>query len=91
MPYIGCMSTRPKSSKPVVVPGNKDLDLIVQIAGGASIKDVAKRLKKAGHFVERELPISGLIGVKGAEADVERIGRMPGVKFVRVGGSFYAS
>jgi hypothetical protein len=86
------MSTGPKShSKPVVVPGGKDLDLIVQIAGGASIKEVAERLKKAGHFVERELPISGVIGVKGAEADVARIGRMPGVKFVRVGGSFYAS
>ena len=86
------MSTRPKShSKPVLVPGSKDLDLIVQIAGGASIKDVAMRLKKAGHFIERELPISGVIGVKGAQADVESIGRMPGVKFVRVGGSFHAS
>ena len=86
------MSSTPKSpGKPVVVPNNKDLDLIVQVAGGASIKDVAARLKKAGHFVERELPISGVIGVKGAQADIERIGRIAGVKFVRVGGSFYAS
>ncbi len=86
------MSTGPKSqSKPVVVPDSKELDLIVQIAGGVSIKEVAERLKKAGHLVERELPISGVIGVKGVQGDVERIGRIAGVKFVRVGGSFYAS
>ena len=90
---MGSMRTGPKNqSKPaVVVSGDKELSLIVQIAGDASIKEVAERLKKAGHFVERELPISGVIGVKGAEADVERISRMPGVKFVKIGGSFYAS
>lgn len=90
---MGSMSTGPKnqSKPPAVVSGDKELSLIVQITGDASIKEVAKRLKEAGHCVERELPISGVIGVKGGEADVERIGRMPGVKFVKIGGSFYAS
>ena len=48
VPYMGSMSTGPKDqSKPaVVVSGDKELSLIVQIAGDASIKEAAERLKK---------------------------------------------
>ena len=60
------------------------LDLLVQVSSDESTKAVADRLRKAGHLVERELPISGLIGVKCAFADVDRIGRVRGVKFVKV-------
>jgi hypothetical protein len=64
------------------------LELLVQVSSDESTKVVAERLRKAGHLVERELPISGLIGVKCASGDVDRIGRIRGVKFVKIGNSY---
>lgn len=64
------------------------VDLLVQVSGQESTGIVAKRLRNAGHIVERELPISGLIGIKGTSSDVARIGKIRGVKLVKVGAKF---
>lgn len=71
-----------KRKKPVA--DEECLELLVQVSSDESTKDVAERLREAGHLVERELPISGLIGVKCASVDVDSIGRVRGVKFVKV-------
>lgn len=63
-------------------------DLLVQVSSDESTKTVADRLRKAGHVVERELPISGLIGLKCTSGDIDRIGRVPGVKFVKIGARY---
>lgn len=75
-----------KQKKPTEVA--ECLDLLVQVSSDESTKTVADRLRKAGHVVERELPISGLIGLKCASADVDRIGRIRGVKFVKIGARY---
>lgn len=64
------------------------LDLLVQVARGESTKAVAERLRDAGHDVETELPITGLIGVRCASGDLTDIGRIQGVEFVKVSGRY---
>lgn len=75
-----------KRKKPVA--DEECFDLLVQVSSDESTKSVADRLRKAGHVVERELPISGLIGLRCASADVDRIGRVRGVKFVKIGARY---
>lgn len=74
--------------KKTSAPAMDCVDLLVQVANNESTKAVADRLRDAGLEVERELPISGLIGVKCVAGDVDRVGRVRGVKFVKVGARY---
>ena len=65
------------------VPSSDDVDLIVYVQNGFDIHVVTEKLREAGVIVERELPLSGVVGIRASKLRIGELGHIPGVKLVR--------
>jgi hypothetical protein len=65
-----------------------DVELLVYVLDSNSIDEVATLLKAAGVCVERQLPLSGIVGIKAARSRIGELQRLPGIKLIREANSF---
>lgn len=65
-----------------------NVELLVYVLSRDLVAKVAKRLKRAGVCVERELPLSGIVGIRAPRARIGELERLPGIKLVREAETF---
>jgi hypothetical protein len=64
-------------------PGPDDVDLIVYVESGFDMHSVTEELRSIGVIVERELPLSGVVGIRASKLRIGELELIPGVRFVR--------
>jgi hypothetical protein len=64
-------------------PGPDDVDLIVYVLNDCDLAKVADQLKLAGVTVERQLPLSGIVGIRASKSRIGELERIPGIKLIR--------
>jgi hypothetical protein len=65
-----------------------DVEMLVYVLNEFPIEKVADLLKRAGAKIERELPLSGVVGIRASRSRIGEFERIPGVKLVREGHRF---